>query len=74
MYSLVINNFKREQTMELKDFISDSIKQITDGLIEGHEYIQQKSPGAFAKDNSKSQKFADFEDPEIEARTCLIKR
>jgi len=29
--------------MELKDFISESIKQITDGLLEGHEYIQKKS-------------------------------
>lgn len=32
--------------MELKDFISESIKQITDGLIEGHDYVQQKSPGS----------------------------
>jgi hypothetical protein len=32
--------------MELKDFIAESIKQITDGLIEGHEYIQQKQPGS----------------------------
>ncbi|QDW21821.1 hypothetical protein [Flavobacterium sp. KBS0721] len=30
--------------MELKDFISESIKQITDGLIEGHKYIKEKSP------------------------------
>lgn len=37
--------------MELKDFISESIKQITDGLIEGHEYIQQKSPGAEGIEN-----------------------
>jgi hypothetical protein len=29
--------------MELKEFISESIKQITDGLIEGHEYIKEKS-------------------------------
>ncbi len=32
--------------MELKEFISESIKQITDGLIEGHEYVQLKSPGS----------------------------
>jgi len=30
--------------MELKEFISESIKQITDGLIEGHDYIKKKSP------------------------------
>lgn len=29
--------------MELKDFISESIKQITDGLIEGHQYIKEKT-------------------------------
>ena len=32
--------------MELKDFISESIKQIADGLIEGHQYIKEKSPGS----------------------------
>ncbi|RTY78838.1 hypothetical protein EKL97_13665 [Flavobacterium sp. LS1P28] len=32
--------------MELKEFISESIKQITDGLIEGHQYIKQKSPAS----------------------------
>lgn len=30
--------------MELKDFISESIKQIADGLVEGHQYIKHKSP------------------------------
>jgi hypothetical protein len=30
--------------MELKEFISESIKQITDGLVEGHQYIKGKSP------------------------------
>ena len=30
--------------MELKEFISESIKQITDGLMEGHDYIKKKSP------------------------------
>lgn len=30
--------------MELKEFISESIKQITDGLIDGHNYIKEKSP------------------------------
>jgi len=30
--------------MELKEFISESIKQITDGLVEGHKYIKGKSP------------------------------
>ncbi|WP_396196239.1 hypothetical protein [Flavobacterium sp.] len=32
--------------MELKEFISESIKQITDGLIEGHQYIKEKSPNS----------------------------
>lgn len=30
--------------MELKEFISESIKQITDALIESHQYIKEKSP------------------------------
>lgn len=29
--------------MDLKEFISESIKQITDGLIESHDYIKNKS-------------------------------
>lgn len=29
--------------MELIEFISESIKQITDGLIEGNQYIREKS-------------------------------
>lgn len=37
--------------MELKDFISESIKQITDGLLEGHQYILQKSPGSEGIEN-----------------------
>ena len=37
--------------MELKEFISESIKQITDGLIEGHEYIKTKSPKADGVEN-----------------------
>lgn len=37
--------------MELKDFISETIKQITDGLIEGHEYILKKSPGSEGVEN-----------------------
>lgn len=32
--------------MELKDFISESIKQITDGLLEGNKYIKEKSPNS----------------------------
>ncbi len=32
--------------MDLKDFVSESIKQITDGLIESHDYIKSKSPGS----------------------------
>ncbi len=32
--------------MELKEFISESLKQITDGLMEGHRYIKDKSPNA----------------------------
>lgn len=32
--------------MDLKDFVSESIKQITDGLIESHEYIKSKAPGS----------------------------
>jgi hypothetical protein len=32
--------------MELKEFISESIKQITDGLIEGNQYIREKSPNS----------------------------
>ncbi len=29
--------------MELKDFISETIKQITDGILEGNSYIKEKS-------------------------------
>lgn len=29
--------------MELKDFISETIKQITDGVLEGNMYIKEKS-------------------------------
>lgn len=32
--------------MELKDFISNTISQITDGLIESNRYILEKSPGS----------------------------
>lgn len=32
--------------MELKDFISESIKQITDGLLEGNRYIKEKAPSS----------------------------
>jgi hypothetical protein len=37
--------------MELKEFISESIKQITDGLIEGHKYIKEKSPNSIGVEN-----------------------
>lgn len=29
--------------MQLKDFISETIKQITDGLLEGSAYVMEKS-------------------------------
>lgn len=29
--------------MELKDFISETIKQITDGILEGSSYVKEKS-------------------------------
>lgn len=29
--------------MELKDFISETIKQITDGILEGNSYVKEKS-------------------------------
>ena len=29
--------------MELKDFISETIKQITDGILEGNTYVKDKS-------------------------------
>jgi hypothetical protein len=32
--------------MELNEFISETIKQITDGLIAGNQYIKEKSPGS----------------------------
>lgn len=32
--------------MELKEFISETLKQITDGLMEGHQYIKDKSQNA----------------------------
>lgn len=32
--------------MELKEFISELIKQIADGLVEGHQYIKEKSPNS----------------------------
>ena len=37
--------------MELKEFIAESIKQITDGLVEGHEYIKKKSPNSEGVEN-----------------------
>jgi hypothetical protein len=30
--------------MELKDFISNTIKQVTDGILEGDKYIKEKAP------------------------------
>jgi len=29
--------------MELKDFISETIKQVTDGILEGSQYVKEKS-------------------------------
>ena len=29
--------------MELKDFISETVKQITDGILDGDKYVKQKS-------------------------------
>lgn len=29
--------------MELKEFISETVKQITDGIVEGNKYIQEVS-------------------------------
>lgn len=29
--------------MELKDFISETIKQITDGILDGSSYVREKS-------------------------------
>lgn len=29
--------------MELKDFISETIKQITDGILDGSSYVKEKS-------------------------------
>ena len=29
--------------MELKDFISETVKQITDGILEGNKYVREKS-------------------------------
>lgn len=29
--------------MELKDFISNTIKQITDGILEGNQYVKEES-------------------------------
>lgn len=29
--------------MELKDFISETIKQITDGILEGSSYVKERS-------------------------------
>lgn len=37
--------------MELKEFIAESIKQITDGLIEGHQYIKHKIPNSEGVEN-----------------------
>ena len=37
--------------MELKEFISESLKQITDGLIESHDYIKQISPSSEGVEN-----------------------
>lgn len=31
--------------MELKEFVSETIKQITDGLIEANEYVLEKTSG-----------------------------
>ncbi|UWY27157.1 hypothetical protein N4T20_15650 [Flavobacterium sp. TR2] len=38
--------------MELKEFISESIKQIVDGLIEGQQYIKEKSPNSEGVSNN----------------------
>ena len=36
--------------MELKDFISETIKQITDGVLEGSSYVKLKSNSSGIKD------------------------
>ena len=32
--------------MELKEFVAESIKQITDGLVEANEYVLKKTSGS----------------------------
>jgi hypothetical protein len=32
--------------MELKDFVATTIKQIADGLVEGHSYVREKVQGS----------------------------
>lgn len=39
----VITNQIKNLIVELKDFISETIKQITDGVLEGSRYIKEKS-------------------------------
>ena len=34
--------------MELKDFIKQTIIQITDGLREGHQYIEEKEKSRYS--------------------------
>ncbi|MDR0612253.1 MAG: hypothetical protein LBG45_01990 [Dysgonamonadaceae bacterium] len=38
--------------MELKDFIATTIKQITNGLTEGHKYVQENISGSEGVHNS----------------------
>ncbi|UKN01193.1 hypothetical protein K6119_15795 [Paracrocinitomix mangrovi] len=43
--------------MELKEFISETIKQIADGLVEGNKYVQDNHGGDGIENGYKRVKF-----------------
>jgi hypothetical protein len=43
--------------MELKEFISETIKQISDGLTEGNKYIKETNKGEGVEDKYKEVSF-----------------
>ena len=43
--------------MELKQFVSETIKQITDGLLDGDKYIKEKYNGIGLRNQSTKVRF-----------------
>lgn len=52
---ITTSNTKVKNIMELKEFIKQTIIQITDGLVEGHKYVNQNNFGHGISDASSKE-------------------